>query len=125
VETALAMDRLHFVFTATFHYLFPQLTMGFGAADRWLRVGRRRAWSTSEGKRRFLFLDWSTVLVGVLALAALVVHGTLWVRYKTGGELSARAEALLVGHGVSAAGDQCIPLYTAVGCVSRFRIDYL
>jgi hypothetical protein len=28
VETALAMDRLHFVFTATFHYLFPQLTMG-------------------------------------------------------------------------------------------------
>lgn len=25
---ALAVDRLHFAFTATFHYLFPQLTMG-------------------------------------------------------------------------------------------------
>jgi cytochrome d ubiquinol oxidase subunit II len=38
-------------------------------------------------------LDWYTVLVGVLALAALVVHGALWVRYKTAGELSARAES--------------------------------
>ena len=28
METALAMDRLHFAFTVTFHYLFPQLTMG-------------------------------------------------------------------------------------------------
>ena len=25
---ALTVDRIHFAFTATFHYLFPQLTMG-------------------------------------------------------------------------------------------------
>jgi len=25
---AVAIDRLHFAFTATFHYIFPQLTMG-------------------------------------------------------------------------------------------------
>ena len=25
---ALTIDRLHFAFTVTFHYLFPQLTMG-------------------------------------------------------------------------------------------------
>jgi cytochrome d ubiquinol oxidase subunit I len=28
METALFVDRLHFAFTITFHYLFPQLTMG-------------------------------------------------------------------------------------------------
>jgi cytochrome d ubiquinol oxidase subunit I len=25
---ALTVDHIHFAFTATFHYLFPQLTMG-------------------------------------------------------------------------------------------------
>ena len=43
-------------------------------------------------------LDWYTILIGVLALAALVVHGALWVRYKTGGELSVRAGSF--AHGV-------------------------
>ena len=28
MDSALAVDRLHFAFTITFHYLFPQLTMG-------------------------------------------------------------------------------------------------
>jgi cytochrome bd ubiquinol oxidase subunit I len=28
MDTALAVHRLHFAFTITFHYLFPQLTMG-------------------------------------------------------------------------------------------------
>ena len=28
MESALLVDRLHFAFTVTFHYLFPQLTMG-------------------------------------------------------------------------------------------------
>ena len=35
-------------------------------------------------------LDWYTVLIGVLALAALMVHGALWIRYKTSGDLSSR-----------------------------------
>ena len=39
-------------------------------------------------------LDWYTILIGVLALTALVVHGALWVDYKTGGELNARARKL-------------------------------
>jgi len=30
VEDALAIDRFQFAFTVTFHYLFPQLTMGLG-----------------------------------------------------------------------------------------------
>ncbi len=36
-------------------------------------------------------LDWYTILIGVLALIALTAHGSLWVRYKTAGNLSARA----------------------------------
>lgn len=30
MESALLVHRLHFAFTVTFHYLFPQLTMGLG-----------------------------------------------------------------------------------------------
>ena len=52
-------------------------------------------WTNFAPGRNRGFLDWYTVLIGVLALAALVVHGALWVRYKTAGELSARAEASL------------------------------
>ena len=39
-------------------------------------------------------LDWYTILVGVLALLALVMHGGLWVQMKTTGEVSARAGKL-------------------------------
>src|SRR5436190_16012967 len=28
MDSALGVDRLHFAFTITYHYLFPQLTMG-------------------------------------------------------------------------------------------------
>jgi cytochrome d ubiquinol oxidase subunit II len=36
-------------------------------------------------------LDWYTILVGLLALAALVMHGGLWVQMKTSGPVSERA----------------------------------
>src|SRR5260370_31948394 len=36
-------------------------------------------------------LDWYTILVGVLALLALMMHGGLWVQSKTSGEVNARA----------------------------------
>ena len=36
-------------------------------------------------------LDWYTILTGLLALVALVVHGTTWVALKTEAELNARA----------------------------------
>ena len=39
-------------------------------------------------------LDWYTILVGVLALAVLVMHGALWVRMKATGPVSERAAAL-------------------------------
>jgi len=39
-------------------------------------------------------LDWYTILVGVLALLALVMHGGLWVQMKTSGDVSSRAGRL-------------------------------
>src|SRR6202165_1940929 len=39
-------------------------------------------------------LDWYTILVGVLALLALVMHGGIWVQMKTSGEVHARAGKL-------------------------------
>jgi cytochrome d ubiquinol oxidase subunit II len=39
-------------------------------------------------------LDWYTILVGVLALLALVMHGGLWVQMKTSGGVSSRAGKL-------------------------------
>ncbi len=39
-------------------------------------------------------LDWYTLLVGVLALLALMMHGGLWVQMKTSGEVNARAGKL-------------------------------
>ncbi len=34
MDSALVVDRLQFAFTITYHYLFPQLTMGLALADR-------------------------------------------------------------------------------------------
>src|SRR5258707_14899847 len=39
-------------------------------------------------------LDWYTILVGALALLALMMHGALWVQMKTSGEVNARAGKL-------------------------------
>lgn len=39
-------------------------------------------------------LDWYTVLVGVLALSALVMHGALWVWMKTSGPVNERSGIL-------------------------------
>jgi len=41
-------------------------------------------------------LDWYTVLAGLVALAALTVHGALYVAVKTEGPLSARARGIAV-----------------------------
>jgi len=36
-------------------------------------------------------LDWYHILVGHMALLALMMHGGIWVQVKTSGEVSARA----------------------------------
>ena len=39
-------------------------------------------------------LDWYTVLVGLLAAATLTLHGAVWVRYRTEGDLNSRSANL-------------------------------
>ncbi len=39
-------------------------------------------------------LDWFTIIVGVAALATLVLHGALWVAFKTDGPVQARSLSL-------------------------------
>src|ERR1700746_697948 len=42
-------------------------------------------------------LDWYTVMTGVVALVTLTVHGALYGRVKTDGDLAARCRALALG----------------------------
>lgn len=39
-------------------------------------------------------IDWYTVLTGVTALLVLVLHGSLWVTYKTAGDLQRRSRGI-------------------------------
>lgn len=48
-------------------------------------------WTNFQLGQQTGILDWYTILVGVLALAALMMHGGLWVRLKTTGEVGERA----------------------------------
>jgi cytochrome bd ubiquinol oxidase subunit II len=40
-------------------------------------------------------LDWYTVPIGIEASLAIAMHGALWIAYKTGGEVSARARKMV------------------------------
>jgi cytochrome d ubiquinol oxidase subunit II len=48
-------------------------------------------WTNFQLGERIGILDWYTILVGLLALAALVVHGALWVVLKTTGPVRDRS----------------------------------
>ena len=51
-------------------------------------------WTDFTAGKNAGILDWYTILVGVAALAALAVHGALWVALKTEGAVEARARRL-------------------------------
>jgi cytochrome bd ubiquinol oxidase subunit II len=63
-------------------------------------------------------LDWYTILIGLLALLALVMHGSLWVQLKTGGEVSSRAGKL------AARTWWGVLLLTAVVTAVTFRVQH-
>jgi cytochrome d ubiquinol oxidase subunit II len=48
-------------------------------------------WTNFQLGEKTGILDWYTILIGVLALAALVMHGGLWVQLKTAGAVSERS----------------------------------
>ncbi len=54
MDDALLVHRLHFAFTVTFHYLFPQLTMGLAPLIVWLKtMALRRSDRTYDQAARF------------------------------------------------------------------------
>ena len=62
-------------------------------------------------------LDWYTLLVGLLALAALVMHGALWVQWKTPAPVGERAAR------VAARAWWAIVALTALVTATTFRIQ--
>jgi cytochrome d ubiquinol oxidase subunit II len=62
-------------------------------------------------------LDWFTILVGLAALAALAMHGALWVALKTDGALNQRSRAAA---GLSAA---IVLVLTAAITLASFRLQ--
>jgi len=62
-------------------------------------------------------LDWYTILVGALALGALMMHGALWLRVKTAGAVSERAA------GVARAVWWPVALLTIVVSLITFRVQ--
>ncbi|MGB2604403.1 MAG: cytochrome ubiquinol oxidase subunit I, partial [Candidatus Sulfotelmatobacter sp.] len=54
MDSALLVHRIHFAFTVTFHYLFPQLTMGLAPLIVVLKtLGLRRNDETYHQAARF------------------------------------------------------------------------
>jgi cytochrome d ubiquinol oxidase subunit II len=62
-------------------------------------------------------LDWYTILAGLVALAALAVHGCLWVALKTDGPIRERA------HKLAARGWWSVAILTVVISVASFRLQ--
>jgi cytochrome d ubiquinol oxidase subunit II len=49
-------------------------------------------WTNFQIAEQIGILDWYTILVGLLALGALVMHGALWIKVKTNGAVAGRAD---------------------------------
>src|SRR3979411_2134261 len=87
MDSALLVHRLHFAFTATFHYLFPQLTMGLALLIVVLKtVGLRRNDPVYHEAARF----WGKIfginfLMGVVTGIPMEFQfGTNWSHFSRG-----------------------------------------
>lgn len=84
MATALLYDRLQFAFTATFHYLFPQLTMGLALLLFYLRS---RALATGDEHYHEVAEFWTIIFAlsfgfGVVTGIPLEFQfGTNWARF--------------------------------------------
>src|SRR5574342_1067207 len=84
MQSALIYDRLQFAFTATFHYLFPQLTMGLALLLLYLRS---QALATGNGHYHQVALFWTKIFglsfaFGVVTGIPLEFQfGTNWAKF--------------------------------------------
>jgi cytochrome d ubiquinol oxidase subunit I len=84
VDSALLVHRLHFAFTATFHYLFPQLTMGLAPLIVICKLfAFRRPDGTWDDAARFLGRVFGiTFVFGVVTGIPMEFQfGTNWARF--------------------------------------------
>src|SRR5881409_3274994 len=84
MESALLYDRLQFAFTATFHYLFPQLTMGLALLLFYLRT-RALRFGDEHYHRAARF--WTTIFALSFAFGVVTgiplefQFGTNWAKF--------------------------------------------
>jgi len=84
MESALFYDRLQFAVTATFHYLFPQLTMGLALLLFYLRS--RALWTGDEHYHRVAQF-WTTIFALSFAFGVVTgiplefQFGTNWAKF--------------------------------------------
>ena len=106
MDSALAVHRLHFAFTVTFHYLFPQLTMGLALLivilkTMALKTGNARYNDSARFWAR-IFAVTLCALGGLLIMwlggrAALVGFGAGLVVLHLGALYAGSATGLLLG----------------------------
>ncbi|MDE3018245.1 MAG: cytochrome ubiquinol oxidase subunit I, partial [Nitrospirota bacterium] len=84
MASALLYDRLQFAFTATFHYLFPQLTMGLALLIVYLKS--RALWTGDDHYRRVARF-WIKIFAISFAFGVVTgiplefQFGTNWARF--------------------------------------------
>src|SRR6202790_1136575 len=84
MEQALAVHRLHFAFTVTFHYIFPQLTMGLALLIVYLKT---KALRTGDEHYNRAARFWARIFginfaVGVVTGIPMEFQfGTNWARF--------------------------------------------
>ena len=84
MEDALALDRLHFAFTVTFHYIFPQLTMGLALLLVYLKT---KALRTGDEHYNEAARFWGRILGITFALGVVTgiplefQFGTNWAEF--------------------------------------------
>jgi cytochrome bd ubiquinol oxidase subunit I len=89
MENALLLDRLHFAFTITFHYIFPQLTMGLALLLVYLKTKALRTGDEHFNKaaRFWAHIFGITFAMGVVTGIPMEFQfGTNWAEFsKTAG----------------------------------------
>lgn len=84
MDTALAVHRLHFAFTVTFHYIFPQLTMGLALL---LVILKTMAWRTGNPNYNQAARFWAKIFAINFAMGVVTgipmefQFGTNWARF--------------------------------------------
>ena len=84
MDSPVGLHRLHFAFTITFHYIFPQLTMGLALLIFWLKT---QAWRTGSEQLEQAARFWTRIFGLTFAMGVVTgipmefQFGTNWSRF--------------------------------------------